>query len=718
MNRTAARFAKFGAGLLGLVMLGWILTGQAKPGEQELPYHEGVPTDWSNSHVMFSKPASDEQARQLGEDPRYWQQLYRRELTRALVSASSEVSERSGRTFRSAAMRGLWSEDMGKLVAPGPGAGTYPAKYSFNLTTANCAGVTGVSPDYVVYTTGLEGSGTQASVVAFDNLYSGCGGTVPSVYWAYNTGGLILTSPVISLDGTQVAFVQTSSSLTAALVLLKWKASATETIALPGVPTSVTASAYQTCVAPCMTEIFLHDGSGVDFDDRTSSLYYDYTNDIGWVGGATGWLVKLTGLFKGTPTEVSSGGFPVHVYPTDPTALYSPVYDRISKNVFVGDAGGYFHRVSSTTGAVTNSAELDFGTGLVESPLLDQTNGFLYVFASSDGTTNCAAGTTACAAVYVLGTSFASGSTGTEATVGQSVAVGNTPNPLYLGGLDSGYYNSVGGTGNLYVCGNTGSYPLLYRVPITSGSLGTAVEVVELTPVADKPSCSPVTDFPNPNASASQAELIFFSVQSNGHSCGGLKGCLINFVSLPWQPKTAYTLGQEILVLNANGSLYIEASASTATSGATQPAWSAIVGEKVTDGGVTWVNQGKTTTTYTALGGWKAATNYPLQSVINDGANVEVVVVAGKSGPGPAPPTWSTTVGGNTIDNKVTWVNAGPWPTASLTVTGGTGGLIVDGTSTSPGASQVYFFTLGNETCTTTTGNGICAMQASQSSFQ
>ena len=29
----------------------------------------------------------------------------------------------------------------------------------------------------------------QASIVALNNLYSGCGGTVPSVYWAYNTSG-------------------------------------------------------------------------------------------------------------------------------------------------------------------------------------------------------------------------------------------------------------------------------------------------------------------------------------------------------------------------------------------------------------------------------------------------------------------------------------------------------------------------------------------------
>ena len=36
-------------------------------------------------------------------------------------------------------------------------------------------------------------------------------GTVPSTYWGYNTGGTIATSVVLSFDGTQVAFAQSSS---------------------------------------------------------------------------------------------------------------------------------------------------------------------------------------------------------------------------------------------------------------------------------------------------------------------------------------------------------------------------------------------------------------------------------------------------------------------------------------------------------------------------
>ena len=713
MNGTATRFVRFGAGLLGLVTLGWILTGEAKPGQQELPYQEGIPTDWSHSHVIFSRPASDREAIELGKEPRYWQQLYRRELPRELSpEVSDAVSQQVAEAKRRTSSGGLWSEMMGNN-AFGGGADNYPAKYGFSVTTANCASAP--TPDYVVYSTGLIGSGAQASVVAYDNVYSGCTGQVPTVYWAYNTGGQILTSPFISLDGTQVAFVQTSGGQ-AGLVLLKWKASASETITSPGVPTSVTAASYRTCTAPCMTEVFLHDGLGVPVDDTTSSPFYNYTNDIVWVGGARGWLHKITGAFKGTPKEVSSGGFPVQVNPTNPNTLSSPLYDRISKNVLVGDTGGFFYRIASATGgSATATAQLDFGAGLVESPLLDQTNGFIYVFASSDGTANCAGGT-ACSAVYVLSPTFAGGSSGSEVTVGQSVVKSTlpNPNPLYLGALDSAYYNS-GGTGNLYVCGNTGSVPTLYRVPVASGVFGAAVAVAGLTPVGRNPSCSPVTDFPNPNANVSKTELLFFSVQNFGIACSPRTGCLMNLVDMPWQSKTAYTAGQEILVYRAaNNTLYINSATSSGTTGTTAPAWTAVVGAKTVDGTVTWLNQG--TPLVTALATWKASTSHGLQGRIFDGTNIQVVIGAGTSGT--VTPTWNTTIGGTTTDNTVTWINAGPLPSVAANITGGAGGVIIDNSSTSTGASQVYFFTLGNQLCTTSGGTGGCAMQVSQSSLK
>ena len=161
----------------------------------------------------------------------------------------------------------------------------------------------------------------------------------------------------------------------------------------------------------------------------------------------------------------------------------------------------------ATGGSAVASGQLDFGTGLVESPILDVTNGLVYVSSSSDGTAACAGGA-ACSAVYQLSTTFAAASTGSKVTVGTSVVKGAlpNPNPLYIGGFDSTYYNTAGGTGNLYVCGNTGAVPTLYRVPISAGAFGTVAAVAALSQAATNPSCSPVTDFSNPNASVGKTE--------------------------------------------------------------------------------------------------------------------------------------------------------------------------------------------------------------------
>ena len=177
MNGKAARFCRFGVGLAGLVTLGWVLTGQASR-----PAHHGIPLpfDWSHRHLVFSQPKTPEQAQRVTQDLRYWQQLHRSDA-RLLRSASQPAG--ASNPFEQGRQSGLrrdWAENMGSSAATG--AGNYPAKFSFDSTTANCGGT--AQPDFVVFGTGVAGSPTQASIIAYDNLYSGCGGTVPSTFWA------------------------------------------------------------------------------------------------------------------------------------------------------------------------------------------------------------------------------------------------------------------------------------------------------------------------------------------------------------------------------------------------------------------------------------------------------------------------------------------------------------------------------------------------------
>jgi len=79
MKGNAARFIGFGAGLAGLVLLGWVLAGQAAN-----PYEVGFPTDWTHQHLIFSQPATPERAALVAGDPRYWQQYYRRNFARVV----------------------------------------------------------------------------------------------------------------------------------------------------------------------------------------------------------------------------------------------------------------------------------------------------------------------------------------------------------------------------------------------------------------------------------------------------------------------------------------------------------------------------------------------------------------------------------------------------------------------------------------------------------
>jgi hypothetical protein len=721
MTRNRQRLVWLGIPMLGAFIVCPASLGQTIPAaEKEIPSPiDPVLTDWSHHHVIFSRPGTAEQAARLEKDPRYLQQRYRNEVPpmapmvepRDDIALELPIGSHSSPAVNSKKLNGDWQENLGSGASVG--AANYPAKYSFKATTAFCGGAT--QPDFVVYYTGLAGASNQATVVAYDNLYSGCTGTVPSTYWAYNTGtgAQVLTSPAFSRDGKQVTFVQTDGGF-GFLVLLKWAASTTESVSSPRTLTAVGNGAYRGCTAPCMTTIALKDGNGVETDDTTSSIFADISDDIGWVGGANGWLHKITGIFLGTPAEVTGGPFPLQVNPGNVTVLSDPVHDYVSGNVFVGDGGGFLYRVDANSAAVTISGQIDFGVGIVQGPILDPSHGLVYVFASSDGSASCNGGAD-CTGVFQLSTSFVSGDTGSEVEVGNSTVFGTaTPNPLYIGAFDNAYENSTDATGDLYVCGNTGGPPTLYQVKILAGALPVnGSSISGLTPAADSPPCSPVTDVYTPNPSGGATEQLFVSVQGHGEasSCGGA-GCIMNFLDSPWQANTAYTVGQEIF----SSRLHIEVAVTAGTSGATMPTWTNSAGAFKNDGGVRWLDQGVLLATQPA---WVASHNYTANTdrILDGNGNIEVSTTHGISGS--TTPVWNTTPGGTTADGPVIWTNAGSTGTFALSAAGGTSGIIIDNTvGTLAGASQVYFSTLSDQSCATSGTTGGCAVQASQSALQ
>ncbi len=386
-------------------------------------------------------------------------------------------SRRHRHRFRKHGLHTDWSINLGTNATVG--LGMYPAKYSFDISSANCGDAT--SPDFVVYNTGLAGTGmmgsTQASIVAFDNLYTGCTGTVPSFYWAYDTnGGAIVTSALLSLDGSQVAFVQSTASV-ASLVVLKWAASTTESASAPDVLPNTAASSYRGCTAPCMTAISFSNGA----NDSGSSVYYDYGSDVLYVGDDSGELHKFTGVFAGTPAE-AGGVWPVSVS-AGGEGLSSPVIDPGTGHVLVGDylvsgaancatgGCGFLYAVNPTTGAVVQSARLDYIFGIVDGPILDPVAERAYVFVGADSGFQSAASPCGvrvpCSGVFQFPTNFMAGATGTEAQIGDGYDF------LLDGAFDNKYLTSGTATGNLYVVGNTGTANnTLYQIPISAGTMG------------------------------------------------------------------------------------------------------------------------------------------------------------------------------------------------------------------------------------------------------
>jgi hypothetical protein len=380
--------------------------------------------------------------------------------------------------------------------------------------------------------TGTPGVNGQASIIAYDNLYAGCPtGRVPLVYWQYNTGGRVVTSPVLSLDGSQVAFVESDASNVASLVLLKWSRSSTlETL------TNTPAGSYRSCTAPCMTSITFH-GSP---NDTNSSPFPDFESDDAiYVGDNSGVLHQFTGVFWGTPAETTGGGsasgWPVTV--SSGSTLTSAIYDFMTGNVFVGSsagrAGGRLHYVPSTGGAshVVSSSRLavDGSTGVVDSPIVDSVSATVYVDVNDDETTH--------AGVFQFTTTFTSGTGGTEETLGQ----GSTTGALHYGAFDNTYFSGSQSspTGNLYICGRASSsqIPTLWQVPITANVMGAPVAGPALATGATD--CAPLTEFLN-----GADDWLFLSVGAHNRttapiSCPAGNGCFMSFNLAGWTPSTA-----------------------------------------------------------------------------------------------------------------------------------------------------------------------------------
>src|SRR5882762_7559768 len=115
MTRDRQRLLRVGISILGWLTVSAALLGQGAPDTRATA---PLITDWSHQHVIFSRPATAEQAKRVENDPRYWQQLGRQvgmrlpEENRYLASKLQSVSK-ARLSGKSSKLKRDWSQDLG-----------------------------------------------------------------------------------------------------------------------------------------------------------------------------------------------------------------------------------------------------------------------------------------------------------------------------------------------------------------------------------------------------------------------------------------------------------------------------------------------------------------------------------------------------------------------------------------------------------------------------
>jgi hypothetical protein len=729
--------------LLGAaIVFALMLVRDAKAGDE----HQSLVTDWSHRHLVYSEPRSPMRRFQLSAETRYVQQVRRKNAEKRGIGREEwrwhHAPEHPNQ------LQGDWSMDMGAGATVG--AGNYPAKFSFDTTSANCA--VAPQPDFVVYNTGLAGSATQPTIVAFDNLYSGCAGGTPLTYWAYNTGPAgtaALTSPVLSYDGQQVAFVQSTAGSTtgaATLVILRWKGTGS-TLASPVTPPAGPCTAL---TAPCQITVPFSNAGGADTNtaDNFSSPFYDYSQDVLYVGDNQGFLHKFTGVFLGTPTEVVSSGS--NVWPVNLTTgfghLNSPVFVQSSKGVVVNevlvtDNGGLLYAVDSTKGGVDNTTFNNLDPKLAEfgfedGPIVDVTTGkvFLFARASSEFITPSDPpfhGTPGIPSIFqvdipatpidihfepyiqaIISDNFNAG-TATITTVpvaNDTITVG----PTWPGGPAPTIYKFV----TVLASAND--------VLIVAGSTANTAQNLQAAINANVGQCFASPCFgtgtvANTGVTAGVAGSVVTvtatTVGGSGVALATASGGRITLSSstgtlAPPFPSAMYNGAFDDLYNgSANGTGFLYACGTHTVGTSTFNAiWYTAVDAGVID---TATVLGPTITT-------AMASCSPITEFNNGSTNTDRIFLSVTGSPVTAAPINCTAGTGCIMSFQIDSLLTGASGTsARAPATGGTSGIVVDNSAAAGGASQVYFTPLADQACAGSggvgTGTGGCAIQASQS---
>jgi len=604
----------------------------------------GLPWDWSHEHVVFGKTDDPEIMAIIRKDPRAFHQWLRRNPTAAqsamdgvpisfdsfmqsndtpFGSATPESGPDSQPRSRRVKHKRDWGVSLGATHFNGVNATNvaplYPAKYTFDINaTPSCLN------DYAVFPTGANGKTStnvmtpngQASIVGYNYLYSTqgsvggfCNNNGPKVAWSYvnvacpgtMNNDPILSSPVISLDGTKVAWV-TSAGKVQIVTIGAGGGSVLAPLCIGSVASGGDGAVLQTLA---LANAKHNPTSGVS----VSAIFVDYNSDSAYVGDDDGFLHKISPFFttsgalqetatagwlpshsysintvivdsngfiekcttagtsgsgghpgwsstwNATTTDNtvtwtnigSGGGWPVYVTGSsthaDSSKLNGPIFDFVSKNIFVGDQNGSLFYVldpgsSTAVGSCANGAVLypclgkpGTTTGIATGggPQMDCSSASpgptCLVMSSHQGFTDPLV-VDISNKVVITQFSNADGSNAKVEQTNTSLSVFNSVNlaaqaniSSHTGAFDNNYYSSPA-TGYYYVCGPNGNVTDLYRVGFTNtlGTVALASSVngsLKITTSGSSGNCSPLTEIYNTSGSTAH-DWLFLSVDNHG----------------------------------------------------------------------------------------------------------------------------------------------------------------------------------------------------------
>ena len=470
------------------------------------PSHIGVPQDWSQNNIVFSRDTLALHPNLMDREPRVLHQAMQRWQT-----PISGVFHAADPMPTVAAKSGPHRDWNVSLLGGRLSQFRFPAKFSFDpAAAADCTN------DYVVFGLNTASTGTQANLVAFNNLYvdntgtGACTGTAPNVLFGYDTttvpGGKIVTSPILSLDGKKIGFVESVPAnaglgITASAIfhVLTWTAGQ-GTIGAAVVPTAMTSLPFS-----------------LTHNDSASSPYIDYGTDTAYVGSDNGLIYKITGVFNGIPT-LSLSPWPVSAGTLHVT---SPVLDSVLGMLMVGSANGNLYQINTANGALATLA-VGSGTssGIVAPPIVDITNGTTFTVSGNDGTS---------AVLVQAGTSTMLELS--KGRIGLGAAGGATFN-IHLPALSNNYYNDPS-TGVIRVCGTspTNTVPYQYAFGFVGSIMNQDPSLVLQIPTSPANStlaqCTGWTEFFNPNVGIGGTDFFFFGLTRDCTASGGAGGCVV-----------------------------------------------------------------------------------------------------------------------------------------------------------------------------------------------